>query len=102
VQIDERNIEAPPGQPAPPRPTRTRKKRFAAEVAYINPGVDRAARHAGSEAARLEPPQYLRQDMTVSVDTRWRAAPARWRFPPKRVRDATGASPWSSGWRMEE
>jgi HlyD family secretion protein len=41
-----------------------------------------------------EPPQYLRQDMTVSVDIEVARSPGALALPAEAVRDATGASPW--------
>jgi HlyD family secretion protein len=41
-----------------------------------------------------EPPQYLRQDMTVSVDIEVARSPGALALPTEAVRDATGASPW--------
>lgn len=69
VQIDERNLALlAPGQKALVSADAYPGQRFAAELFYINPGVD-AQRGAVEVKLRVpSPPAYLRQDMTVSVD----------------------------------
>jgi HlyD family secretion protein len=95
VQIDERNIgKLRLGQPALASADAYPEKRFACEVAYINPGVD-AQRGTVEVKLRVpEPPQYLRQDMTVSVDIEVARSPGALALPADAVRDATGAAPW--------
>ena len=95
VQIDERNIgKLRLGQPALASADAYPEKRFACEVAYINPGVD-AQRGTVEVKLRVpEPPQYLRQDMTVSVDIEVMRSPGALALPADAVRDATGAAPW--------
>lgn len=69
VQIDEKNLGlVAVGQKALASADAFPKQRFPAEVVYINPGVDlqRASVEVKLEVA--DPPAYLRQDMTVSVD----------------------------------
>ena len=69
VQIDEKNLaQLKLGQKALGSADAFPRERFAAELVYINPGID-ALR--GSVEVKLRvpiPPDYLRQDMTVSVD----------------------------------
>ena len=69
VQIDEKNLaKLAFGQAALCSADAFPQQRFNAEVAYINPGVD-ATRGAVEVKLRVtQPPAYLRQDMTVSVD----------------------------------
>ncbi len=69
VQIDERNLRLLHlGQPALASADAYPGERFAAELAYINPGVD-AGRGAVEVKLRVSaPPAYLKQDMTVSID----------------------------------
>jgi HlyD family secretion protein len=95
VQIDERNIaKLRLAQPALVSADAYPEKRFAAEVAYINPGVD-AQRGTVEVKLRVpEPPQYLRQDMTVSVDIEVARSPGALALPAEAVREATGGSPW--------
>ncbi len=69
-------------------------ERFAAQVSYINPGVD-GARGAVMIKLRVgEAPDYLREDMTVSVDieTGYRAQALV--IPTAAVRDLSGKAPW--------
>ena len=69
ADIDEKNLASlAPGQKAVASADAYPKERFAAELFYINPGID-ALR--GSVEIKLRvpaPPAYLRQDMTVSID----------------------------------
>ena len=69
VQIDEKNLaKLALAQAALCSADAFPQQRFNAEVAYINPGVD-ATRGAVEVKLRVtQPPAYLRQDMTVSVD----------------------------------
>lgn len=69
-------------------------ERFAAELVYINPGVDPLR---GSVEVKLkvpEPPAYLRQDMSVSVDIEVARRTNSVIVPTETVRDATGREPW--------
>jgi HlyD family secretion protein len=69
VQIDEKNLALlAVGQSALASADAYPNRRFAAELVYINPGVDA---QSGSVQVKLrvpQPPAYLLQDMTVSVD----------------------------------
>ena len=69
VQVDEKNLaKLTLGQIALCSADAYQQQRFNAEVTYINPSVD-ATRGAVAVKLRVpEPPTYLRQDMTVSVD----------------------------------
>ena len=69
VQIDEKNLaQLRLGQKALGSADAFPRERFAAELVYINPGID-ALRGAVEVKLRVpDPPGYLRQDMTVSVD----------------------------------
>ena len=95
VQIDERNLsQLALGQKALASADAFPGRRFAAELAYINPGID-ALR--GSVEVRLrvpDPPDYLRQDMTVSVDIEVARRSQAVVLPAETVRDATTARPW--------
>lgn len=69
VQIDERNLGALAlGQPAIASADAFPKDKFPAEVSYINPGVDLQSASVEVKLRVPDPPKYLRQDMTVSVD----------------------------------
>ena len=95
VQIDERNLsQLSLGQKALGSADAFPGRRFPAELIYINPGID-ALR--GSVEVRLRvpsPPDYLRQDMTVSVDIEVARRAQAVVAPTQAVRDATTAQPW--------
>ncbi|MBL0140519.1 MAG: efflux RND transporter periplasmic adaptor subunit [Betaproteobacteria bacterium] len=69
LQIDERNLsKLRLGQSALASADAFAKQKFPAELVYINPGID-AQRGTLEVKLRVpSPPDYLRQDMTVSVD----------------------------------
>jgi HlyD family secretion protein len=69
VQIDEKNLsQLSIGQKAIASADAYPRERFNAELFYINPGID-ALRGSVEVKLRVpQPPPYLRQDMTVSVD----------------------------------
>jgi HlyD family secretion protein len=95
VQIDEKNLHMLAlGQPAQVSADAYPEGRFTATVNYINPGVDV---QRGSVEVKLlvnEPPPYLRQDMTVSVDIRTAERPQALVVPSEAVRDSGSAAPW--------
>jgi HlyD family secretion protein len=95
VQVDERNIGLLRlGQPALASADAYPEKRFAATVSYMNPGVDAQRGTVEVKLLVREPPPYLRQDMTVSVDIEVGRSPDAVALPADAVRDATGAAPW--------
>ena len=105
LQIDERNLgRLKLGQKALASADAYPGQRFGAELVYINPGVDA---QRGTVEVRLtvpQPPDYLRQDMTVSVDIEVGRIPGALVLPAQAVRDATGPAPWVlrvSGGRAE-
>jgi HlyD family secretion protein len=95
VQIDEKNLsQLRIGQKALASADAYPHERFAAELFYVNPGIDPLR---GSVEVKLrvpDPPPYLRQDMTVSVDIevarRFDVLVTR----ADAVFDAVGAHPW--------
>ncbi len=69
VQIDEKNLSLIAiGQSALASADAYAKETFAAEVVYINPGVDLLRASIEVKLRVPDPPAYLREDMTVSVD----------------------------------
>jgi len=105
VQIDEKNLaQLRLGQQALASADAFPKERFAAELVYINPGIDALRGSVEVKLRVANPPDYLRQDMTVSVDievARRRAAVV---IPADAVHDAGGAQPWVlavDGWRAQ-
>jgi HlyD family secretion protein len=95
VQIDEKNLGLLAlGQHALASADAFPDQRFAAELVYINPGVDA---QRGSVEVKLRvatPPPYLRQDMTVSVDIEVARRTQALLVPSDAVRDADSSSPW--------
>ena len=95
VQIDEKNLsQIALGQLAYASADAFSSQRFDAVVGYINPGVD-ATR--GSVEVKLNipnPPDYLRQDMTVSVDIETARRTATVVIATTTVEDATTDKPW--------
>lgn len=90
VQMDERHL----AQIALGQKALASADAFGAELVFINPGVD-AVR--GSVEVKLKvpnPPKYLRQDMTVSVDIEVARRVAALTVPSEAVRDAAGKQPW--------
>lgn len=96
VQIDERNLSRLAlGQKAIASADAYPGRRFACALVYVNPGID-ALR--GSVEVRLQvtdPPDYLRQDMTVSVDIEVARSSQTVVAPAEAVRDATTSRPWA-------
>ncbi len=95
VQIDEKNLsQLKLGQKAMGSADAYPRERFAAELFYINPGID-ALRGSVEVKLRVpEPPAYLRQDMTVSVDIEVGRRTDAVVVPSAAVFDAAGAQPW--------
>lgn len=103
VQIDEKNLaQLKLGQKALGSADAYPRERFAAELVYINPGID-ALRGSVEVKLRVpDPPAYLRQDMTVSVDIEVARSSGSVVVPADAVRDANSAQPWVlavDGWR---
>ena len=79
-------------------------QRFAAELVYINPGVDAQRGAVEVKLKVANPPAFLRQDMTVSVDIEVARRAGTVVVPTETVRDATGPQPWVlavRGWRAQ-
>jgi HlyD family secretion protein len=95
LQIDERNLgRLAAGQKALVSADAFAQQRFGAELVYINPGID-AQRGTVEVKLRVpQPPAYLRQDMTVSVDIEVGRSAAALTVPADAVHDAGGAAPW--------
>ncbi len=95
VQIDEKNLALLAlGQPALASADAYANQRFAAVLAFINPGVNPTT---GAVEVKLDvglPPATLKQDMTVSVDIEVARRPQVLIVSTAAVRDADGAAPW--------
>jgi HlyD family secretion protein len=95
VQIDERNLgRLRVGQPALASADAYPNERFKAEVVYINPGIDAQRGTVEVKLRVLDPPAYLRQDMTVSVDIEVERHPGTLAVRADAVRDLGSAAPW--------
>jgi len=95
VQIDEKNLsQLKLGQQAVASADAYPREHFAAELFYINPGID-ALRGSVEVKLRVpDPPAYLRQDMTVSVDIEVARRFDVLVASADAVFDAIGAHPW--------
>ena len=95
VQVDEKNLALIAlGQPALASADAYPARRFDAQVVYVNPGVDP---QRGSVEVKLRvpsPPDYLRQDMTVSVDIEVARHAGALAAPGDALHDPSSARPW--------
>jgi HlyD family secretion protein len=95
LQIDERNLgKIAVGQSAFVSADAYPKQRFAATITFINPGVDIARASATVKLTVPNPPAYLRQDMTVSVDIETARRKAVLSLPGNSIHDALSSAPW--------
>ena len=95
VQIDEKNLsKIALGQNALGSADAFASQRFHAVVAYINPGVDAARGSVDVKLAVAEPPAYLRQDMTVSIDIETARRTAAVVLATSTLEDAASDQPW--------
>ena len=97
LQIDERNLgKIALGQNALASADAYPDQRFDAVVSYINPGIDITRASVEVKLVVPDPPDYLRQDMTVSVDIEV-AANSALVLPVRDVHDALSGEPWVLG-----
>ena len=95
VQIDERNLHLLAlGQAAQASADAYPKQRMAAKLVYINPGVDVQRGSVEVKLALPNPPDDLRQDMTVSVDIQVAQRPMAILVPTDAVHDIDSAQAW--------
>jgi len=95
LQIDEKNLGLLRlGQRALASADAYPDERFNATLTYINPSVDIARASLQVKLTADDPPIYLRQDMTVSVDIAVDHRYSTLIAPAKVVHDPTSASPW--------
>ncbi len=100
IQLDERNLGLVKlGQPALASADAYPDDRMPAKVVYINPGIDITRASVEVKLRVSEPPPYLRQDMTVSVDIETARRNETLVVPTRDVHDASSASPWVMGLR---
>ncbi|MGJ4930807.1 efflux RND transporter periplasmic adaptor subunit [Bradyrhizobium sp. HKCCYLS2038] len=98
LQIDERNLgKLSLGQTALASADAYPDKRFPAVLSYINPGVDLSRASVQVKLTIKDPPDYLRQDMTVSVDIEIASRKDTLELPVRSVHDLTSGQPWVLG-----
>jgi HlyD family secretion protein len=90
-----RNVER--GQKAVASADAYPDKRFDAVISYINPGVDISRASVEVKLTVADPPDYLRQDMTVSVDIEVAAKDRTLVVPIRSVHDVLSGQPWALG-----
>lgn len=95
VQIDEKNLHLlQPGQAALASADAAPRQRFAARVAYVHPGVDAQRGSVETRLDIMQPPGFLRQDMTVSVDIEVARRASALLVPAEAVRGLDTGAPW--------
>ncbi|MFG1391959.1 efflux RND transporter periplasmic adaptor subunit [Xanthobacter agilis] len=95
VDVDERNLGMIAlGQPALASADAYPNQRFAAKVTYINPGIDITRATVEVKLTVPDPPAYLRQDMTVSVDIETARRAGVLVLPRRAIRDLQSGRPW--------
>lgn len=100
IQIDERNLgRIQIGQRAIASADAFPDQRFDAVVSFINPAVDIARASVEVKLTVPSPPDYLRQDMSVSVDIEAARRPGTLVLPARSVRDAQSGRGWILGMR---
>ena len=100
LQIDERNLGLIKiGQKAVASADAFADQRMEAVVSYINPAVDIARASVQVKLSVSDPPAYLRQDMTVSVDIEVMRRDATLILPARAVRDIQSGHGWIMGLR---
>ena len=95
VQIDEKNLSLISlGQKALASADAFPRDRFEAEITYINPGIDLQRASVQVKLRVPKPPEYLKQDMTVSIDIETGRKPDAVVLPAASVRNLTNGAPW--------
>ena len=95
IQVDEKNLsKIAIGQQAYGSADAFASQRFDAVVVYINPGVDAARGSVEVKLSVANPPAYLRQDMTVSIDIETARRAATVVLPTSTLQDAATDQPW--------
>ena len=95
IQIDEKNLsKIALGQKAYGSADAFASQRFDAVVSYINHGIDATRGSVEVKLTIPNPPAYLRQDMTVSVDIETARRTAAVAIATNTVQDASSDKPW--------
>jgi HlyD family secretion protein len=100
LQVDERNLgKLALGQTALVSADAYADKRFNAVLSYINPAIDITRASLQAKLTVIDPPPYLRQDMTVSVDIEVARKDNALIVPGRSVHDTLSSQPWVMGVR---
>ena len=95
IQLDEKNLaKIALGQKALGSADAYADQRFNAVVSYINPGIDATRGAVEVKMTVPNPPAYLRQDMTVSVDIETAQRSGALVIPTGAIHDASSNTPW--------
>ena len=95
VQIDEKNLSLISiGQKALGSADAYAKETFPAEVFYVNPGIDLQRASVEVKLRVPRPPDYLRQDMTISADIEVARKDNAVTVSAGSIRSINGAKPW--------
>lgn len=95
IAVDEKNLHLIAlGQKALVSADAYPQQKFAAELVYINPGVNAQTGAVDVKLDVAEPPATLRQDMTVSVDIEVARKAQALLLPVSAVHDIDSAAPW--------
>ena len=95
VQIDEKNLSLISiGQKALGSADAYAKDTFPAEVFYVNPGIDLQRASVEVKLRVPKPPDYLRQDMTISADIEVARRENAVTIAAGSVHNITGPKPW--------
>lgn len=95
VQLDEKNLaKLALGQKVLGSADAYPDQRFDAIVSYINPAIDATRGAVEVKMKVLNPPAYLRQDMTVSVDIETARRTNALVIPTGALHDASSNAPW--------
>lgn len=95
VQIDEKNLALlAPGEKAWVSADAYPRERFAAELFHVDPAIDPQTASVQVKLRAPEPPAWIRQDMTVSVDIEVARRAAAVVLPIGAVHDPLSDHPW--------
>ena len=95
VELDEKNLaKIALGQKAYASADAFPSQRFDAVVAYINPGIDATRGAVEVKLDVANPPAYLLQDMTVSVDIETARRTATLVIAANTIQEAASDKPW--------
>jgi HlyD family secretion protein len=95
VQIDEKSLGLlKVGQKALASADAYPDQKFAAQISYINPGIDITRASVEVKLDVPDPPAYILQDMTISVDVEVARSSDTLILPLRDVYDALSGTPW--------